>query len=298
MSDTLAALAGTPEGARLATALALMSALAHALFGALQKGRHDPWVTRGAIDAWMFVLWLPIACLLVPWPQGWEWALLGGAFALHLIYKVAVALSYSRAPYTVSYPIMRGTAPLVTVSVAAVVFSEHYAALQWGGVALLSGAIFALALVNLRADKVDGSTLRAGVLWAVMVGVLVAAYTTYDAFGIRMTANPLTFLAWFFLITSIDMPIIVWLRQRGRPAPPPGLWPKALFGAVIANFSFGGVMLATYLDKVGEAAVLRETSTVFAALLGWLLLGERVGPARALLMALIAVGAVLVELGG
>ena len=71
-----------------------------------------------------------------------------------------------------------------------------------------------------------------------------------------------------------------------------------LAGAVTAYFSFGGIMLATRLDKVGEAAVLRETSVVFAALIAWLFWGERVGPRRLGLMALIALGAVVVELGG
>jgi drug/metabolite transporter (DMT)-like permease len=56
-------------------------------------------------------------------------------------------------------------------------------------------------------------------------------------------------------------------------------------------------MLATRLDKVGEAAVLRETSVVFAALIGWLFLGERVGWVRAGLVAVIAAGAVVVEFG-
>ena len=56
--------------------------------------------------------------------------------------------------------------------------------------------------------------------------------------------------------------------------------------------------MATRLDKVGEAAVLRETSTVFAALIGWLMLGENVGPRRLALMALIALGAVIVEFSG
>lgn len=73
---------------------------------------------------------------------------------------------------------------------------------------------------------------------------------------------------------------------------------KGLLGGVIAFGSFGAVMLATRLDKVGEAAVLRETSTVFAALIGWLVLKETVGPRRIALMALIALGAVIVEMGG
>jgi drug/metabolite transporter (DMT)-like permease len=59
--------------------------------------------------------------------------------------------------------------------------------------------------------------------------------------------------------------------------------------------SFGSIMLATRLGPVGQAAVLRETSTVFAALVGWLMLGERVGPRRLVLMVLIAAGAVIVQ---
>ena len=68
-------------------------------------------------------------------------------------------------------------------------------------------------------------------------------------------------------------------------------------GAFVAFASFGLIMMATRIDEVGRAAVLRETSTVFAALVGWLVLGEKVGPARAALMALIAAGAVIMEFG-
>jgi drug/metabolite transporter (DMT)-like permease len=82
---------------------------------------------------------------------------------------------------------------------------------------------------------------------------------------------------------------------------PPSLPPLALrgfIGGLIAFASFGSIMLATRLDKVGEAAILRETSTVFAALIGWLVLKETVGPRRIALMALIALGAVIVEFAG
>jgi drug/metabolite transporter (DMT)-like permease len=73
---------------------------------------------------------------------------------------------------------------------------------------------------------------------------------------------------------------------------------RGLIGAFVAIASFGSVMMATRLDNVGEAAILRETSTVFAALIGWLALKETVGPRRIALMALIALGAVIVEMGG
>ena len=102
------------------------------------------------------------------------------------------------------------------------------------------------------------------------------------------------------MIDGLVFPVIAFLRWR-RMADAPELLPLALrgvSGGVIAVLSFGSIMLATRLDKVGEAAVLRETSTVFAALIGWLVLKETVGPRRITLMALIAAGAVIVELGG
>jgi drug/metabolite transporter (DMT)-like permease len=301
LGEAITALAGTPDGARLAMALALLSAFAHACFGALQKGRHDPWVTRGAIDSWIFVLVLPVAVFLVPWPVGAEWLVLLGALVIHFAYKLTIALSYERAAYTVVYPVVRGAGPLATLGFAALFLSEHYAALQWLGVVILSGAILMLAVVNLRDAPVDPRRLRMGLAWALVGGLLVAVYTTYDAWGIRLMADPLSFLAWFFLITAIDFPLLVlWRRRAGIGAPWPPLRPligRGLIGALVAFVSFGGVMIGTRIGKVGEVAALRETSTLFAALIGWAALGEKVGLARAALMGLIAAGAVLVQLG-
>jgi drug/metabolite transporter (DMT)-like permease len=301
MGDTLVTLAGTPEGARLATILALTSAFAHALFGALQKGRWDPWITRAAIDLHIALFAAPVALFVVPWPTGLVWGWIAGAMAVHLAYKIAVARAYDRAAYTVVYPVIRGTGPMVTMAVAATVFAEVYSPLQWAGVALLSGAILSLSVLNLRTSHVlDRQGLARGLAWAVGAGVLVAAYTAWDAAGIRATPDPFTFLAWFFLLGALDFPLIaaVRLRHTGLPDGWRLLALKGAAGALVAFVSFGGVMLATRLDKVGQAAVLRETSTVFAALLGWALLGEQVGRARASLMALIAAGAVIVQAGG
>lgn len=301
LSDWIVDIAGTPEGARLAVALALTSACAHALFGALQKARHDPWVIRAAIDASLVIVVLPVALFLVPWPQGWEWGLLLGAMAVHLLYKLAMARAYSVAAYTVVYPVVRGTGPLVTVAAASVVFAESYAALQWLGVAMLSGGILALALVNLNGTvRIDRPALWAGLGWALTGGLLVAAYTVYDAWAIRAMPDPFTFLAWFFLLTSLDFPILLARRLAAALRAPGGraLAVRGLIGAVVALISFGGFILATRVGPVGQSAVLRETSTVFAALFGWLMLRERVGLARGGLMLLIALGAVVVQLGG
>lgn len=300
MGEWIVSLAGTPEGARLATALALMSAVAHAAFGALQKGRHDPWLMRGSIDLWLVILSAPVALLVVPWPSGETMLILMGAMVVHFAYKLTVALAYERAAYTVVYPVIRGTGPLVTVLGASVIFQEHFAPLQWAGVAVLSAAMLLLALRNMAAEQVDLRGLKIGLIWAVAGGLLVAIYTVWDAYGIRQSPDPFTFLAWFFFLTALDFPVLAYIRYRrlGAPGGVGSLLRRGLFGALIAWVSFGGVMMATRLDKVGEAAVLRETSPVFAALIGWFILGETVGPRRLILMAGITLGAVMVELGG
>ena len=296
MGNFIIQIAGTEQGARLASILAITAAFLHAVFGALQKGRHDPWISRAAIDLSYLMLALPVALFLVPWPDPHLWPVLAGAMGIHIAYKIAQAKTYQRGAFTVVYPVVRGSAPLVVVLVAMIVFDERFNAVQWVGLGLLVGGIFGLALNSLRKLKVGRDTLVPALAWALITGVTVAAYTTYDAWGIRLAANPFTFLAWFFVLDGLFMPLLSWRRLAALPrvevAP---LAARGMIGAVVAFASFGSVMLATRIDDVGRAAVLRETSTVFAALVGWVILGEKVGPRRVALMALIALGAVIVE---
>lgn len=296
MSEWIIQISGTAEGARVASGLAVMAAFLHAVFGALQKGRHDPWLSRAAIDLSYGVMALPVALFVVPWPAPQLWPVLLGAMAIHIAYKAAQAMTYQRGAYTVVYPVVRGSAPLFAVIAASVVFHERYNLIQWFGVLMLTGGIFGLAAFNRSRLTIGRETLGPALGWALVTGGFVALYTTYDAWGIRLAADPFTFLAWFFVLDLLFMP--VWTLPRLMRLTGPEIGPLAargVIGALIAFGSFGAIMLATRIDEVGRTAVLRETSTVFAALVGWLILGEKVGPVRAGLMALIAAGALVVE---
>lgn len=299
MSAWLVSIEGTAAGQQLALWLALLAALLHAIFGALQKGRHDPWMSRGAIDASYCLMAAPFALFVVPWPEPHMWLIFFGAFVIHLLYKLLQAQAYTKGAYTVVYPVVRGTGPLFAVIGAYLIFGEVFSPTQWLGLAVLLSGIFGLAVYNLIYLVPERDTLAVALMLAIATGLFVALYTTYDAYGIRATADPFTFLAWFFMIDGFVMPVIAALRYRSmvlRPALGP-LAVRGVIGGVIAFFSFGSIMVATRLDNVGEAAVLRETSTVFAAIIGWVFLKETVGPRRIALMALIALGAVIVEFG-
>jgi drug/metabolite transporter (DMT)-like permease len=297
--DWLIGLEGTDAGRQVAVGLALLAALAHAFFGAMQKGRFDPWLMRGAIDIFYFLMALPFALFVVPWPEPHMWLIFAGVFVIHTLYKFLQAAAYTRGAYTVVYPVVRGTGPLFAVIGSGLVFGEHFTAGQWAGVAVLCSGIFGLALYNYRHVTVARETLVPALGMAVVTGAFVAIYTTYDAYGIRATADPFTFLAWFFVVDGMVMPFVMARRMVRLPASDlVPLLKKGFLGALVAYVSFGAIMLATRVGHVGEAAVLRETSTVFAAAIGWLVLGESTGPRRVALMAMIAAGAVIVKLAG
>ena len=291
---------GTSAGSRVALWLALLAAFLHAVFGALQKGRHDPWLSRGAIDASSGLAMVPLAIFVVPIPEPRLWPIFLMIFFIHFIYKLLQAFAYSKGSFTVVYPVVRGTSPIFTVFGAYILFGETFSSIQWLGILLLLMGIFGLALYNLIYLEQSRETLPAALVFAICTGSVVAIYTTFDAYGIRLAIDPLAFIVWFFLFDSLSITpyaIYRWFNLKDRP----NLFPLAIRGAaggIVAFFSFGSIMLATRLDKVGEAAVLRETSTVFAAIIGWVFLKETVGPRRVLLMALIAFGAVVVEFGG
>lgn len=300
MSGWVLGIEGSEAGHRAALGLALLAAFLHALFGALQKGRHDPWLSRGAIDLSYGLMAAPVALFVVPWPDPSLIPFFGLVWLIHVGYKLAQAHTYTLGSYTVVYPVVRGTGPLFTVIGAGLLFGERFTPLQWLGVATLLAGIYGLALYNLAHWQFRRDKLKPALAMAVLTGGFVALYTTVDAWGIRATPDPFTFLAWFFMIDGLLFPLIAarrWWGMEARPALAP-LALRGFSGAIIAFLSFGSIMLATRLDQVGQAAVLRETSTVFAALIGWLVLGERSGARPIALMGLIALGAVIVEAAG
>jgi len=298
--DLIYKIEGTSTGSRVALWLAVLAAFLHAVFGSLQKGRHDPWLSRGAMDASSGLSMLPLAIFVVPIPEPELWPIFLLIFIIHFIYKILQALAYSKGSFTVVYPVVRGTSPIFTVIGAYILFGETFTSTQWFGIFLLLMGIFGLALYNLVFLETSRETLPIALILGICTGSFVALYTTVDAYGIRVAINPLAFIVWFFLFDSLSItPYAVyrWINLSEKPKFLP-LAIRGAVGGVVAFFSFGSIMLATRLDKVGEAAVLRETSTVFAAVIGWLFLKETVGPRRVLLMALIAIGAIVVEFGG
>ncbi len=302
MGETIVELAGTPAGSTLALALVLLSALSHALFGAINKGGSDAWLNRAAINICYGAMAAPFALFVLPWPTADLWPWIALTYFIHIFYEAFQSSAFNRGAFTVVYPIARGTGPLAAAVLAGFVFGETLDPGQWGGVLLLSSAIFTLAFLNMRAAKIDlagAAALKGAIGMALLTGIMVAIYTTVDAYGIRQAANPFTFLAWFFTTGGLGFPVLAYFRWRRNPVPLDlnDLGMRGVSGALIAFLSFGSILLATRLDQVSEAAALRETSIIFATAIGVLIFREKVSLLRLGAILFIALGAILVEFG-
>ena len=301
MGEVFVSMAGTREGEVVALFLALMSALAHAIFAAVNKGGADPYLNRGAINIAYSLMAAPFALFVFPLPEAELVPILFVSFVLHLGYEWTQAGAFSKGAFTLVYPVARGVGPIATALFAIAIFNEVLAPIQWVGLLVLSGAIISLAGVNLFQSDLEEELKRGltiSILLAATAGVFIALYTTADAYGIRLTANPFTFLAWFFFLGGFGFPVVAILRYLNLPEKPPiqPLAVRGVFGALIAFFSFGTLMLATRIGKVSEAAALRETSIIFATGIGVLFFHEKVDAKRLVIIASIAAGAIMIEL--
>ena len=104
MTEWLISIEGTQTGHQVALYLAILAAFLHAVFGALQKGRHDPWLTRGAIDFSYGIMAAPFALFVVPWPEPHMWPIFAIVWVIHVIYKLLQAWAYTKGAYTVVLP--------------------------------------------------------------------------------------------------------------------------------------------------------------------------------------------------
>lgn len=291
---------GTEIGAFVALVLALLSAMAHALFGAIVKSG-DPLLNRGAINICYGVVAAPFALFVFPLPTEELWPVIALMYLVHLCYEWFQVKSFQLGAFVLVYPIGRGFGPLLIALAAVVVFDERLSFLQWFGILLISGGIFTTAFVNLHSAKASGENiknLQGAIGFALLTGVFVAIYTTVDAYGVRLADNPFTFLAWFFFTGLFGSPIIAFVSYSGqfKNIEFSPLLARGMLGAAIGVISFGAVMLATRLGQVATVAAIRETSIIFGTALGVFLFKEAITPVKLLLIGLIALGAICVEL--
>jgi drug/metabolite transporter (DMT)-like permease len=264
----------------------LAGALLHASWNALIKWEPDKLTASAAIAVGAGIVAIPVA-LFSPLPLAPSWPLIAFSSVIHVFYFALVAQALRHADLGVVYPLTRGSAPAFTAILAAVWLGEMLALSGW----LAVGAI-AAGVVTLSADALlrGGLTLRAAVL-AFTNAAIVVAYTLVDGVGARLAGNAVSYVAWMMAGTAALIVPIAFVFYRAQIAEKErGFWVRAFIGGALSIASYGIAIWAMTRAPIGLVAALRETSVLFAAILGALIFGERFGPKRWAALILIVVG--------
>jgi drug/metabolite transporter (DMT)-like permease len=264
----------------------LAGALLHASWNALIKWEPDKLAASAAIAVGAGIVAIPVA-LFSPLPLAPSWPLIAFSSVIHVFYFALVAQALRHADLGVVYPLTRGSAPAFTAILAAVWLGEMLALSGW----LAVGAI-AAGVVTLSADALlrGGLTPRAAIL-AFTNAAIVVAYTLVDGVGARLAGNAISYVSWMMAGTAALIVPIAFVFYRAQIAEKErGFWVRAFIGGALSIASYGIAIWAMTKAPIGLVAALRETSVLFAAILGALIFGERFGPKRWAALVLIVVG--------
>ncbi len=269
----------------------LLAAFLHALWNALLKKGGDPvldiagvWL-GGSIVVAPFIVFLPI-------PAAPAWPLLLLSIVVHLLYYFALIAAYRDGALSVVYPIMRGVAPaLVTLSSAAVL-GEPLSAVQMMSVAFICIGVLILSGIGTISLAISGRSLAA----ALATAALIAIYTVIDGKGARASTNAFSYVAWLAFLQGIIVACIaLYLRRRNRPKWADFAKGRSLAGGAASVSAYAIVLWAMTQAPIALVATLRETSVLFAVLLGAWMLKENVPRLRWAGAILVVVGVVLLR---
>lgn len=272
-------------------AMVLVGALLHASWNALVKSSTDKALDTALIHLLGSVITLPMVAAL-GWPPAAAWPYMAASVVIHIAYYTALTGAYKHGDLGLTYPLMRGTAPLLVALSASFTLGEHLSPLAWAGVLGISCGVLALGL----GSKTVGSP-RA-IRFALANAVVIAIYTVVDALGARISGNAIQYVVALFVLDGWPFALIV-LSRRGKAAWPYARqrWPVATLGAFASLGSYGIALWAMTRAPVATVAALRETSVLFAALLGSWFLKEAFTLRRALGTGVIVAGVMALRLG-
>jgi drug/metabolite transporter (DMT)-like permease len=230
----------------------------------------------------------------LPWvglPAAGAWPFLVGSVLLHLVYNLLLLRSYQLGDFGQTYPLARGTSPLVVALVSVTVVGQRMGLRDVAGILAISAG---LAVLVLGSGSVRAS--RPAVVAALLTGLAIATYTVLDGVGVRRADDTAAYIAWLF---ALQGPLIAWVvAARGAGfsrvvGASRGLLLPGLLSGVVSLVAYGLVIWAQTRGTLATVAALRECSIVFGALIGAVVFHERLGPVRVLGSMVVLAGVVL-----
>ena len=294
------------------TLAVLAAAVTHATWNAIAHGIKDQLLAFGLIGTGGILVAIPLV-ILSPFPLSACWPYLLASIVIHVFYNLLLMRSYRYGEFGQVYPLARGTSPLVVTVLAAVFAAERPSAAQVAGVLVVSCGLALLVLAGRTGRRAaarggsgggsgggagrEGGLGRAALVAAVGTGLTIAAYTTVDGLGVRLSGSSVAYIGWLMLLESLCVP--AWALARRRDVLLSGTSRRVLGSGLLAGglsvLAYGLVLWAQTRGDLAPIAALRETSVIFGAVIGTVVFHEPFGRWRIAATLLVVVGVLLLN---
>jgi len=278
----------------------LFGALLHAAWNALIKSGRDKALDTALVHSLGIFIAVPLV-MVTGLPPVAAWPYMATSLLIHVGYYIALAGAYKHGDLSLTYPVMRGCAPLLVAMGSLSVIGEVISTIAWAGIALLCMGVVTLGLSPSALHGKDEGRRGKALGFALANAAIIALYTVVDGIGVRISGHALAYVATLFLFDGIPFLLLVLWRRRGQRraalAYMAGRWKPALVGSAASLCSYGIALWAMTRAPIAIVAALRETSVLFAALIGALFLREAFGWQRAAGTLVIVAGVMMLRLG-
>ncbi len=275
----------------------LVAALMHALWNVLLKSGSDKPLETAAANFVKALLALPVL-LIYGLPEPETYPYIAASIVLHLAYFYLVASAYRFGDLNFAYPIMRGTAPILTLMFGYLFLNEQVSNSVMMGIFLVSAGVI---LLGLHKSGASVHHLK-GLLFALGNALVIAVYTIVDGHGVRLSNNAWSYVSLLmFLHGCIFLLLVFWQRKRQQLLSASLSYLRSRFmypligGACIIG-SYSIALWAMTQAPISLVAAVRETSVLFAFLFGVLYLKESLYPQRILGAVGVCGGLVLIRI--
>lgn len=218
------------------------------------------------------------------------WVMAAGC--AHFFYKFFLTYAYERGDLSRVYPIARGSAPLVVGLVSGLVLADVITPAEYAGIAVLGFGILLMAQ-----GVFAGGENRKLLPYALGSACATATYTLIDGSGARVSGDAVAYVAWVFVVDGLMFAtgMIIWKGLQIVPREAKA-WGVGMLAAAASYGAYGVSVWAMTIAPIAVVAALRETSILFAVLIGWLIFGETMTKGKAVAAAVIVGGVMLTRL--
>lgn len=270
--------------------LIMIAAIIHAGWNSLIKGSDDKFMSTATLSlmtAGIMLLLLPF----VTFPNHAALPYFIMSVLLQIIYYILLAQTYKITDIGLSYPIMRGTAPLLVALLSRLIWGEIIPPLSWLGILLIVGGILWLGYSSFKTATITG------IFISLANASVIAIYTINDALGVRASEDAISYSIWLFFISTSMIALWAFKYRHQRFIPYISKhWKSGVIAAVGSSLSYGIILWTMQHAPIYLVSALRETSIFFVIMIAIFILKEPTNGIRITSAFLIVSGAIILRL--